>query len=363
MYVGFVLVVLVADVYHRKVMLPRLQESAEAREHQRQLDAGAEASRRAGDALNAFASSAASEGVLNLDDRMGMGAAGSVGGSDGGIARGGTGAAGDDHTHVSAPTRMMLTEEEMACAGCDDPVVKNRALNAVLTALSNYNDDEGGLGDDDGSLDDRGRADGWGVESADEGPRAWDRPVVLRGADGILARHPHHRPRTGDEDGGGNDFQSPYVVMEDMEALDRLCVQEGSGGHPAYNWRGAWHDGKQELAVHFRECWRDIVDDDESGRLEKMLLICEFPMTILRKLTVSIPCEGSYCRALVALSFALSPLWLGVYLLENFDVNLWGWQMGVFMAGTTLVGAMIMRYAPGGEGNMATVVAVSFFHR
>jgi len=121
-----------------------------------------------------------------------------------------------------------------------------------------------------------------------EGPKSWDRPVVLRGADGILARHSHRHPQTDDFDGGANDFQSPYTVMEDMDLTDRLCVQDGSPGHPAYNWYGAWHDGKQELAVHFREYWRDILDDDESSRLEKFLLICEFPMTVCRKVSLAL---------------------------------------------------------------------------
>ena len=145
--------------------------------------------------------------------------------------------------------------------------------------------------------------------------------------------------------------------MEDLDLVDRMCVQEGSLGHPAYNWAGAYHDGKQELIVHFRESWRDILDDDESGIVEKFLLICEFPMTVARKLTVSIPCEGSYCRALVALSFALSPLWVGVYVYENFGVDLWGWKMGVIVGSASFIGLLIMRYAPGGDGTMATMFA------
>lgn len=74
---------------------------------------------------------------------------------------------------------------------------------------------------------------------------------------------------------------------------------------------------------------------------------------------MSIPCEGSYCRALVALSFALSPLWLGVYVMSNFDINIWGWKMGVFFALNFFIGIMIMRYAPGGDGTMAPMLAVS----
>ncbi|KAL9189627.1 hypothetical protein ACHAXT_009302 [Thalassiosira profunda] len=345
LYVAFVLIVLVADVYHRAVMLPRMRQDTELREHQRQLDAERAATARAGDALNAFAGSSAVSldgGAVPLEDKAASSASLEQTGDTEMVPS-------DDRTHATAPPQM----EDAAAPAAKSPI-KNRALNAVLTALSNYNDDEA-LDDDDISGGPRRRADGWGVECSVEGSREWDRPVVLHGADGILTRHPHHHSQ---EEGEGADFQSPYRVMEDMDVADRFCVQEGSLGHPAYNWTGAWHDGKQELAVHFRECWSDIVDGDEIGKLEKFLLICEFPLTVGRKVTVSIPCEGSYCRALVALSFALSPLWLGYYFWSNFDVDLWGWMMAVLVAASTFVGLLVMRYAPGGDGTMATIFAV-----
>jgi len=50
---------------------------------------------------------------------------------------------------------------------------------------------------------------------------------------------------------------------------------------------------------------------------------------------------------------------VGIYAWNNFDTNLWGWQMGVFVAVTLPLGLMILRYAPGGEGTMATFLAVS----
>ena len=61
----------------------------------------------------------------------------------------------------------------------------------------------------------------------------------------------------------------------------------------------------------------------------------------------------------MALSLALSPLWVGTYAWNNFDANIWGWKMGVFVSVTFPLGLMILRYAPGGEGTMATFLAVS----
>jgi hypothetical protein len=74
---------------------------------------------------------------------------------------------------------------------------------------------------------------------------------------------------------------------------------------------------------------------------------------------VSIPCEGSYCRALVALSLGLSPLWFGVYFMTQFSMNLWGIGMIVFTSIMFVFGLLLIRYAPGGEGTLATILAVS----
>ena len=128
------------------------------------------------------------------------------------------------------------------------------------------------------------------------------------------------------------------------------------------------------------------MDDEESNRLERCLLIIEYPMTLARKvrarvclngfidiwvplkifflplflqLTVPIPCEGSYCRSLVAISSALSPLWLGFYLMNSFEVNVWGCQLfGVYVSLAIVIGLLILRYAPGGDGIMSPYIAV-----
>lgn len=289
MYVVYVLIVLVADVYHRAVMVPRIRHEMEMREQLRQIEAGRVASLDAGNAWGDLA------GGGGIDDDDGDDALASVASEGGGRERKGCGPApSDDRTHVSAPPQMK--DIPMACS---TPIIKNRALNAVLTALSNYNDVEHDFddADNDGGGSDaaaegrrRGRHDGWGVESTIEGSRPWDRPVVLHGADGVLTRHPHHHPQLdGTETEDGIDrFNSPYRVMEDMDMVERLCVHEGSMGYPPRGWVAAWHDARQELLVHFRECWSDIMDDDDSSRLNKVLLVCEYPLTVARKVRLKI---------------------------------------------------------------------------
>ena len=323
-YVVYVLIVLVADVYHRAVMVPRIRHEVEMREHRRQMEAARVASERAGDAWGDLADGGGGVGVGGDDDGDDAASIATEGGGRGRLASwvggGGAGRAvdvrtprgsdgadrhpggGDDdaRTHVSAPP--LLEDVPM---GCSTPIIKNRALNAVLTALSNYNDVEhdfddvdfdgggGGGGEAGSDASSSGRArrrhDGWGVESTIEGSRPWDRPVVLHGTDGLLTRHPHHIPRldgTENEDGGMDQYSSPYRVMEDMDMVERLCVHDGSAGHPSRGWVAAWHDARQELAVHFRECWGDIVDDEESSSLDKFLMVCEYPLTVARKVRV-----------------------------------------------------------------------------
>ena len=122
------------------------------------------ASQRAGNALNEYAvgggggRSVTSEGVAVAATR-----------ADGVIA--------DDKTHATAPspTNMDTIASTSIKGGEGGPVIHNRALNAVLTALSNYNDDENEF-DDDRSISTMDnhrhhRPNGWGVESNIEGNR------------------------------------------------------------------------------------------------------------------------------------------------------------------------------------------------
>jgi hypothetical protein len=264
-------------------MLPRLRHETEVRERQRQMNAADVASQFAGgEAWGVFASGGGGGG--------GGGVATSVS-SDGIFAVRGC-ISDDDRTLNSAPPTME-DDGRQPHTSCTSPVIKNRALNAVLAALSNYDDvalemNKGGDGgssnnhdDNNAPMDIRRCRNGWGVESDVEGPLSFDRPVVLHGADGILTRHHHHHPHS-QPDGMGSG-ESRYSIMEDMDIVDRLCIHEGSMGYPAYSWIGALHDGRKELFTHFKEYWIDFMEDETSSTLEKCLMVLEYPMTIARK--------------------------------------------------------------------------------
>ena len=280
MYLIFVAIVMVADIYHRAVVMPRLEQIAISVELQRQRDAARQAQQVAGDALNDMA---------------------------------------DQDT---APTEGS----------------KPRSIfSKMMTALSNYDNTTTGRSD---------QQQGWGIESDNV---INDRPIVLHGANGILSGDPQHRPE-GQEPSVGN-----YAMLED--GMDHICAEPG--GFSAHNWRGAFHDGLYEFQMELHDKWKELVEDEDAPMWEKGLLMCEFPFTILRQLSVSIPCEGYYTRAMVAASLALSPLWFAFYLWSQHGVNAF-WNPPIFYGHFFVclgLGSLVLRFAPGGDGVMNLVVA------
>lgn len=93
--------------------------------------------------------------------------------------------------------------------------------------------------------------------------------------------------------------------------------------------------------------------------MHNMTLQPELPFTIIRKLTNPVPCDGYYCRPLVAVSIILSPLWLWYYFNDQFGYDLYSTYIGyVFCGAALLVGVIVMRYAPGGDGPMDLYMVV-----
>ena len=132
-------------------------------------------------------------------------------------------------------------------------------------------------------------------------------------------------------------------------------------GSPAGSWVEAISDGQAELGQHAATMWDDILDDGDLHPVSKFLLICELPFTILRQITVPIPCEGYYCRALVALSLAVSPLWFVYYLYDGHEINLlagdkWPYVV-VFEAIVVCFALCLLRFAPGGTGELSLALA------
>jgi len=323
LYILFVAVVLIADIYHRAIVLPRILQRDLQKERQRQLEEGDQAQSAATSSAN-LPPSQQQQQQQQMDPNN----------YNGGMEL-------DAYGLPKTRTTGLLSN--------------------VLTSLSNYTEQ---------SVD---QEDGWGM-TGDEGG---DRPVILRGTNGILHHHHilgHHKnnthgnmsPSASVTGGGTNDSyfpSSPYRAMTEdaaeMEDMGVILHPDDANNFSATNWRGAWHDGTQELKVHWKECRDDIFENEDNSRLDVFLLTCELPFTIMRKVTISIPCEGYYCRALVALSIFLSPLWFGVYFQVSHDMNIFnGVYLWVMFMVSTIVGALVLRYSPGGNGNMPLSAAV-----
>jgi len=179
-------------------------------------------------------------------------------------------------------------------------------------------------------------------------------PVNLLGQHGIL--HGDGRALTVEADDAAGD----YTLVD--EQMDQFCSAGGpTSDISAPNWSGAWQDGKMELYQHFGHVWDDIFDNEELGKAFKFIMICELPFTVGRKMTIAIPCDGYYCRALIALSIILSPHWFAYYIWSGHDVNMFAKgsiiYFSTFCMLTLFAGLSILRYAPGGEGRMAMAVA------
>ena len=139
----------------------------------------------------------------------------------------------------------------------------------------------------------------------------------------------------------------------------RACL-DGRSGRPPEGWVDAFQSGGQELLEHWAKLWRETYGSDEYSAIEKALITCEMPFTVLRMISIPVPCEGYYCRPLVALSIAISPLWMWYYSYQQFGVDL--------MAGPTVsvvlivlvplvCALLVLRYAPCGEVPMGLPVA------
>lgn len=279
MYLVFVAVVLMADVYHRAVVIPRLTRAAGTAEEERQMS----------EDRNAATS------VRNVLE-------------------------GTDGLH-----RTTTTTPNATTAG--------GRWSHMLTALSNY---------DNISSTEQQMA----VESDDL--LLQDRPIQLHGQGGLLS-------------GGTGSPQSVMVNPDDDHTYallenhtTTLCVGAGADGVAA-SWREAWRVGRAELYAHAERTYDDIAYDGDLNGIQKFLLFLELPFTAVRQLTVPVPCDGYYCRALVATSLAISPLWLAYYISGTFGVKVWGslqgWMAVLGVEAVVLVmAAALWRYAPGGEG-------------
>jgi len=86
------------------------------------------------------------------------------------------------------------------------------------------------------------------------------------------------------------------------------------------------------------------------------------PFTVLPMLSIPVPCDGYYCRPLVALSIAVAPLWMWFCCYNQCGVDLMAgptYSIVLLVLVPVACALPILRFAPCGEVPMRLSVAVS----
>eukprot|EP00970_Alexandrium_tamarense_P009625 scaffold1928_cov109-Alexandrium_tamarense.AAC.50 len=134
--------------------------------------------------------------------------------------------------------------------------------------------------------------------------------------------------------------------------------------HRPNSWAEAWDSNIREWNEHWADFFNDIYRNKDNSVLDVLLLSVELPFTIIRKLTNPVPCDGYYCRPLVAISFAISPFWLWLYFLDQFGVDIFATSIGYILSAVHGVIALcVLRHAPDGDGplDFSAVVPLTLY--
>eukprot|EP00551_Chaetoceros_affinis_P006604 CAMPEP_0203667180 /NCGR_PEP_ID=MMETSP0090-20130426/4062_1 /ASSEMBLY_ACC=CAM_ASM_001088 /TAXON_ID=426623 /ORGANISM="Chaetoceros affinis, Strain CCMP159" /LENGTH=914 /DNA_ID=CAMNT_0050531269 /DNA_START=322 /DNA_END=3063 /DNA_ORIENTATION=+ len=231
-----------------------------------------------------------------------------------------------------------------------------KGVDTFMMALSNY-------GPEEGNPNTRQSFKGWsgGLEVTSE---SMDKPVKLHGANGILSKKSSDEFLEDENEDTNVNLSGPsasYRVL--LENVDNLCTADGSTSSGLnISWGNSLSTGWTELREHFAHCFNDIFENEQNNAFDKFFLVCEFPFTFIRKLSVPIPCDDFYCRGLVAASVALSPLWLGVYFLIERSSNLFytgGFPtVEILSAIAVVIAIFVVKFAPADVNEMSLAVSV-----
>jgi len=365
LYFSFVVVVLAADIYHRAVVLPRIRKEEEYSRSQIQGAEGAD-----GDGANAENIEDGRNGMehvvnFNLSNVMQDDTAASPSSPRNGIELAG---ANTSSTLFHTPLNSQMEESDVSNYdgqtsplhhGVSPPKKRGRirrGVDRIMVAMSNYGPDEGK------SVPNKSFYNGWsgGLEVNSERN---DEHVKLHGATGILTRQSSVReePEENVRQDQVEESATSYRVL--MEGVDNMCTIEGSlSSGMGTPWGQTWANFKQELNEHFYDYQKDIWENEENNAFDKFFLTFEMPFTVLRKLTIPIPCDDYYCRALIAASVALTPIWIGIYAMIQHHSNLF-WFGGfpyieVFTFFSVIIGFFMIKFAPAEETDMSLNISV-----
>ncbi len=294
LYFSFVVVVLIADVYHRAVVLPRIRKEEEYMRRQSQISAAAA---RENDDNIEHGDRSASVVQFNLSNLEQADEPSSPSGIELAGAR-------TSSTLFHTPLNSAAEENSDGSGGneqtsplnvADDPEIMSppkkrgkirKAFDRLLVGLSNYGPDEGR------NMNNKSFYNGWagGLQVNNERD---DKHVKLHGTTGILAKGSSVSEQAEEEfhDEPGMQAATSYRVL--MEGVDNMCTIEGSlSSGIGVSWSTTWSNFKQELSEHFSEYQRDIFENEENNAFDKFFLTFELPFTVLRKVSEILSIHG-----------------------------------------------------------------------
>lgn len=342
-YFSFVVVVLIADIYHRQVVLPRIQRKNEILAH-----TPVEGREGAAEHLDEDEEEETFFTPTNTAELEMPSASGS-------IAEGGT---------EPSPLAVKFSPDDVASSLQQKKTKRSKlrvGFDKVMVAMSNYGANEGKA-----YMGKSQRLNGWGggLELVDDGEEDLiDEPIRLHGANGLLTRQSSTRDEATVIEAEQNNFDPAQSYKMMMEGVDNMCtIEDSTSTGMETTWKKSLNEAFADLKDHFGEYWNDIWENEENNAFDKFFLLVELPFTAMRMLTVTITSDDYYCRALVGLSTALAPVWVGIYLYSLQGSDFFASSGFAFIEMVTIVGflgcILIIRFAPALGSDMNLSVSV-----
>jgi Ca2+/Na+ antiporter len=300
LYLGFVVVVLVADIYHRAVVLPRIRN--EQSEVMAEEDEAASEERESAAAAAAAAASSPEQRVQfdlntfdgNMSSTAGIELATARTSStdvfhtplNSGLEENDTfqDNAGMDH---NSPTPPLRSEKTTNSKSTKKRGTFRRGFDRFMVAFSNYGPNEGMT--DVNPANEQANNTGWSGGLEVNGERN-DEHVRLHGARGLLTRRASVEEEEEQQDGdqrGQREFTAATSYRALMEGVDNMCTIDGSlSSGMGVSWGNAFATAKQEIGAHFSDYNDDIWENGENSVFDKFFMTLELPFTIMRKVSV-----------------------------------------------------------------------------
>lgn len=302
MYIFFVGIVLIADLYHRRVVLPRIQARLDYKERMRQLDEEEKAKESVGQAVD---------------------------------------------SHASEAFRRASSSSTMS----------KDVMDVILTSLSNYggDDEEGSKSEGWGVAPDQ---DGMERMMTLHGKHG----IITNNHHNHGIHSNVHNIENSPELSYHAMTDADAAQVEALEIGDGCCERSNNNMNMIFHkesWVTAFIENYHEFINHWAEYISNVFRNDDVHLIDKFLLAIEFPYTLARQMTVPVPTDGYYCRSIVAVSCILSPFWFAFYFWIQYDVNFFHARYLaytiIFILLMLVLGLAIIRYAPPDDGPMKLV--------